>query len=58
MKNYYFTLLFLALHQVPLMAQGDPLDEPSFPFSDYWPVLLLPIFGIVLYKWWRSKKRH
>ncbi|HSI77702.1 MAG TPA: hypothetical protein VK957_17515 [Lunatimonas sp.] len=58
MKNLLFIFPFLMLHQLPLMAQDEQFDDSTFPFADYWPVLLLPIFGIVWYRWWKSRKRR
>ena len=58
MKNYVVTFLIFGLNGLPLLAQSETVDDSSFPLSDYWPVLLLPIFGIVWYRWWKARKRH
>lgn len=56
----FVPLLFLCLTLVStsLLAQQELPETDGFPFLDYWPVLLLPIFGILVYGFWkRSKKR-
>ncbi len=58
MKTRLLIFLFLMLNQLPLIAQSQPLADSTFPLADYWPVLLLPIFGIVWYRWWKSRKRR
>jgi len=51
--------LIMTLFGTSLHAQGALAETEGFPFLDYWPVLLLPIFGILIYGFWkRSKKRN
>ena len=40
-----------------LMAQ-DTQDDANLTdmFLDYWPIILLPIFMLVVYKFWTRKK--
>ncbi|WP_178371441.1 hypothetical protein [Cyclobacterium lianum] len=38
------------------LAQVQSQDE-GIPFMDYWPVILLPIFVIVLYRVWKVRRK-
>jgi len=31
-------------------------QEQALPYADYWPIILLPIFVIVLYRVWKKRK--
>ncbi len=48
--------LLLVFDTCLLMAQTTGEEETYF-LLDYWPVILLPIFGIIWYSWWRSKRK-
>ncbi len=52
------TRLFLPiLLTVPsLVFSQNNTNEESLPFFDYWPVILLPIFVIVLYRIWKRRR--
>ncbi|MEX0884143.1 MAG: hypothetical protein WDZ72_11780 [Cyclobacteriaceae bacterium] len=59
MKNFKIILFLFFL---PLMAHGqqpvyDDRTADPYPYLDYWPVLLLPIFGIVVYRLWKRRKK-
>ncbi|WP_209330159.1 hypothetical protein [Lunatimonas salinarum] len=59
MKPIPMLLLFLLLVGNSLFAQQALSNTEEYPFLDYWPVLLLPIFGFLVYGFWkRSKKRQ
>ena len=58
MKNLLYACLLFIIAAGDLSAQGQTYSDTSFPFADYWPVLLLPIFGIIWYRWWKAKKRR
>ncbi|MBS9525234.1 hypothetical protein KIH41_10570 [Litoribacter ruber] len=55
-KSLLFTLL--AVLPLILFAQGETADEDlSDLFLTYWPVILLPIFMIVIFRYYRKRRR-
>ncbi len=41
-----------------LVFSQNATSEESLPFFEYWPVILLPIFVIVLYRYWKKRKNQ
>ncbi len=31
-------------------------QEQALPYADYWPIIFLPIFVIVLYRVWKKRR--
>ncbi|SEI92259.1 hypothetical protein SAMN05192553_101862 [Cyclobacterium xiamenense] len=56
MQTAYLSLLLLFSFPVLMQAQDGNSGE-SLPFLDYWPIVLLPIFVIVLYRFWKKRKK-
>ncbi|MFC4874009.1 hypothetical protein [Negadavirga shengliensis] len=55
----FATLIFMGmLNTIAQNGGGSQEVRVSYPFSDYWPVLLLPIFVIVVYRIWKRKKKE
>jgi membrane protein DedA with SNARE-associated domain len=53
----FATLIFIGMLNT-IAQNGGESQKIMVPFSDYWPVLLLPIFVIVVYRIWKRKKRE
>jgi len=49
--------LMLILSTSSLFAQ-ELHEKENYFLLDYWPVLLLPIFGILWFTWWRKRKKN
>ncbi|WP_157972092.1 hypothetical protein [Pleomorphovibrio marinus] len=49
--------LLCLLPTFSLLAQQENGEE-SYLLLDYWPVLLVPIFGILWFRWWRKRKKR
>lgn len=41
-----------------LVFSQNAAGDEGIPFFDYWPVILLPIFVIVLYRFWKTRKNR
>ncbi len=40
----------------PVLAQTQNEDQ-ALPYIDYWPIILLPVFVIVLYRVWKKRRK-
>jgi hypothetical protein len=51
-------LILFFFFLLPLLVYGqDDGSAGSVPFLDYWPIVLLPIFIVVLYRFWKKRKK-
>ena len=56
MQTAYLSLFLLFSFPTLMQAQGGTSGE-SLPFLDYWPIVLVPIFVIVVYRFWKKRKK-
>ncbi|EON78271.1 hypothetical protein ADIS_1134 [Lunatimonas lonarensis] len=56
-KKIPYSVYFLLIG-TSLSAQSENQEMDGFPFLDYWPVLLLPVFGIIVYRFWKRSSRR